>query len=257
VARSQLVRLGLGNSAIDHRIGGGREHPLHSGVYAVGHPLVSRAGAWMAAVLAAGPGAVLSHHAAAALWGIRETRRSTPDVIAPRRVDRPRLHARRIALAHDETTVHRGIPVTTPARTLLDLAGTLNRQQREAAITEAEIGASEAQPPSPPCSRGIPDDEGSRPSGRSFRTPTSAAPSPAPTSRSRSSPSSTPTASRARLIAELDSSAIHTTRRNFEEDRARDRALTAAGWRVVRITWRQLHHDATPLAAQLRTPLGR
>jgi len=60
-----------------------------------------------------------------------------------------------------------------------------------------------------------------------------------------------------RLIAELDSYGIHTTRRNFEEDRARDRALTTAGWRVVRISWRQLHHDATPLAAQLRTLLGR
>ena len=60
-----------------------------------------------------------------------------------------------------------------------------------------------------------------------------------------------------RLVAELDSYGIHTTRRNFEADRARDRALTAAGWRVVRITWRQLHHDATTLAAQLRTLLGR
>jgi hypothetical protein len=139
VARRQLRAVGLGDDAIDHRIAAGRLHPLHRGVFAVGHPVVSRAGAWMAAVLAAGPNAVLSHHAAAALWGIRETRRSTPDVIARRRVDRPRMHARRIVLASDETTLHRGIPVTTPARTLLDLAGTLTRQQLEAAITEAEI----------------------------------------------------------------------------------------------------------------------
>ena len=55
-----------------------------------------------------------------------------------------------------------------------------------------------------------------------------------------------------RLIAELDSYGIHTSRRNFEEDRARDRALTVAGWRVVRITWRQLHHHRATLAAELR-----
>jgi very-short-patch-repair endonuclease len=60
-----------------------------------------------------------------------------------------------------------------------------------------------------------------------------------------------------RLIAELDGHAVHATRRSFEDDRARDRALTAAGWRVVRITWRQLHRSADALAAELRALLGR
>src|SRR5215510_11143322 len=88
VARSQLMRLGLGTRAIEHRIAIGRLHVMHLGVYAVGHSLVSRHGMWMAAVLAAGPGAVLSHDAAAALWQIRDPGRSTPDVTAPRRLER-------------------------------------------------------------------------------------------------------------------------------------------------------------------------
>ena len=75
VGRRQLLDMGLGGDAIDRRVALGRLHLLHRGVYAVGHPLVTRSGSWMAAVLAAGPNAVLSHHAAAALWRIRETRR--------------------------------------------------------------------------------------------------------------------------------------------------------------------------------------
>ena len=274
------MRLGLGSRAIDHRIADGRLHPLHYGVYAVGHPLVSRTGAWMAAVLAAGPCAVLSHHAAAALWGIRETRRSTPDVIAPRRVDRPRMNARRIALPPDEATLHRGIPVTTPARTLLDLAETLNRHQLEAAITEAEIGRL-TSPTSladlvarHPGRRGIAalrtilqDADLGRTVTRSDLEVAFLAfldahglPRPRTNHRIELTSGAEPCVDAAwpdhGLVAELDSYGIHTTRRNFEADRARDRALTAAGWRVVRITWRQLHHDATTLATQLRALLG-
>ncbi len=58
-------------------------------------------------------------------------------------------------------------------------------------------------------------------------------------------------------VAELDSYGIHTTRRNFEEDRARDRALTVEGWRVVRITWRQLHDRRPTLAAELGALLAQ
>ena len=281
VARSQLARRGLGNSAIDHRIADGRLYPLHHGVYAVGHPLVSRAGGWMAAVLAAGPGAVLSHHAAAALRGIRKTSRSTPDVIAPRNVDRPRINARRIALPPDETAVHRGIPVTTPARTLLDLAETMTRQQLEAAITEAEINrlgsptslaALLARHPKGPGTanlrRIVRDTDGL---GRTItRSDLEIAflaflddhglPRPRTNARIPLANGSTPMVDAAwhdhRLIAELDSYGIHTTRRNFEEDRARDRALTVEGWRVVRITWRQLRDRRATLAAELTVLLA-
>src|SRR5216683_2010176 len=71
VARRQLLALGFGSQAIKHRIGSGRLHPVWRGVYAGGRPMLAPHGRWMAAVLACGPGAVLSHESAAHLWGIR------------------------------------------------------------------------------------------------------------------------------------------------------------------------------------------
>jgi hypothetical protein len=281
VARTQLVRLGLGRRAIEHRMSDGRLHRLHHGVYAVGHTVVSRHGVWMAAVLAAGPRAVLSHHSAAALWGIRETSRSTPDVIAPRRLDRPRINARRVALPDDEITIERGIPVTTPARTLFDLAETLTPQQLEAAITESEIKRL-TSPTSladlvarHPGRRGIatlrPVLARADTVGRTVTRSTleiafvafldaHGLPRPRTNATIELASGRKPMVDAAwpdrRLAAELDSYGIHTTRRNFEEDRARDRALTAEGWRVVRITWRQLHGDRSTLAAELETLLA-
>jgi predicted transcriptional regulator of viral defense system len=72
VSRAQLLALGLGQGAIDHRVVRGLLHPVHRGVYAVGHSVLGPRGQWLAAVLAARPGAVLSHSSAAALWGIRD-----------------------------------------------------------------------------------------------------------------------------------------------------------------------------------------
>jgi len=235
----------------------------------------------MAAVLAAGPGAVLSHHSAGALWGIRDPRRSRPDVIAPRRVDRPTINARRIALPPDETTTHREIPVTAPARTLVDLAGLLTSQRLETAITEAEIGRLTSPTSLADLVARHPKGPGTANLRRILRNAAEVGrtvtrsdlevaflvfldahglPRPRTNHRIELTSGDEPRVDAAwphhRLIAELDSYGIHTTRRNFEEDRARDRALTAAGWRVVRITWRQLHDDATSLAAQLRRLLG-
>jgi hypothetical protein len=282
VGRGQLLAAGLSNDAIDRRIRLSRLHPLHRGVYAVGHPLVSLPGIWMAAVLAAGPEAVLSHHAAAALWRIRDPRDSKPEVIVRRRVDRPRIAARRIALQDDEVTIERGIPVTTPARTLFDLAHALTQQQLEAAITEAEINRL-GSPTSLadlvaryPGRRGIATlrsilehhDRIGRTVTRSdlevaFLAFLDAHGLPRPKTNAAieledgRQPMVDAVWPERRLVAELDSYGIHTTRRNFEEDRARDRALTAHGWRVVRITWRQLHdRDRTALAAELAALLG-
>ena len=139
VARRQLVALGLSRREIERRIEQGRLHLLHAGVYAVGHRVLSPHGRWMAAVLAAGPDAVLSHRSAAALWGLRATSRTRIEVTAPRDL-RPRkgLHPHCAVLPDDERTIHQGIPVTTPARTLLDLAGVLERQALDRALDEAE-----------------------------------------------------------------------------------------------------------------------
>src|SRR4051794_5025834 len=69
VARAQLIAIGMRRGAIQLRLDAGRLHHVHRGVYAVGHRRLTLQGRWMAAVLAAGPGAVLSHRSAAMLWG--------------------------------------------------------------------------------------------------------------------------------------------------------------------------------------------
>jgi hypothetical protein len=140
VARRQLLQLGFGRRAIDRRIAQGRLHPLHLGVYAVGHRVLSQRGRWMAAVLACGPDAVLSHQSAAALWCIRHTAKARVDVTAPRALrPRPGIHPHCAALPTDEVTAHDSIPTTTPDRTLLDLAAVVPRQTLERALDEAEV----------------------------------------------------------------------------------------------------------------------
>jgi very-short-patch-repair endonuclease len=141
VTHEQLLALGLSAKAIRHRIAKGRVHPVFRGVYAVGRPELTRYGRWMAAVLSCGPEAVLSHESAAALWEIRADRSGRIEVSVPAHVARRRpgivVH-RRAELPAGELTQHKGIPVTGPALTLLDLAGRLGRDSLEAAINEAD-----------------------------------------------------------------------------------------------------------------------
>jgi hypothetical protein len=142
VALPQLVRLGLSQRAVSHRAAAGRLHRIHRGVYAVGHPVLPRYGRWMAAVLAAGPGAALSHASAAALWEIRPSAATRIDVTVrtPGGRDRPGLRIHRASrLRSAEAKRHHGIRVTTPARTLLDLASSLPRRALERALDQAEI----------------------------------------------------------------------------------------------------------------------
>jgi hypothetical protein len=84
ISRSQLEALGLGRGAIAWRVREGRLHRLHAGVYAVGHKRVGREGRYLAAVLACGPGAALSHRAAAAWWGLLASDATRVDVSASR-----------------------------------------------------------------------------------------------------------------------------------------------------------------------------
>jgi very-short-patch-repair endonuclease len=139
VARRQLLTVGLSRRQIDQRIANGRLHPVHRGVYAVGRPGLTREGLWMAAVLACGPGAVLSHGSAAALWGIRKPV-ARIDVTVPAQVTRtrPGITVHRRALSEADTTTRRGIPVSAVVLTLTDLAAQLDRDSLEAAIGEAD-----------------------------------------------------------------------------------------------------------------------
>src|SRR3954452_8882617 len=138
VARTQLLAAGVSRRAIDGRIARGLLHPLHRGVFSVGHRRVSRNGWWMGAVLAGGDRAVLSHRSAAALWRMRDTARRAEVTVARHRGSRPGVQYHESVLKSDEIAVVDGIPVTTPARTLLDLATVLTEQHLKAAFQEAE-----------------------------------------------------------------------------------------------------------------------
>jgi hypothetical protein len=142
VELGQLRILGLSAGGVQHRVSAGRLHRVHRGVYAVGHAVLGREGRWMAAVLACGPGAVLSHRSAAALWGVRFTSRSVIDVTLgrPTRRARPGIEIHRTrTLRPRDTTRHHGVPCTTVARTLLDLAALIDRRSLERACEQAEI----------------------------------------------------------------------------------------------------------------------
>mgnify|MGYP001494944741 CR=1 FL=1 len=141
VTRQQLLELGMHPSLIDRRLAAGRLHRVWRGVYAVGRPQLSKEGRWIAAVLACGPSAVLSHVSAAALWRLRTERASDPahvSVLASVRIGRPGIRIHRPAhLAARDITSRNRVPVTRPARTLIDLGSMLGPAQLEAAISRA------------------------------------------------------------------------------------------------------------------------
>ena len=141
VTRGDLLALGFGHRSIEHRIASGRLHPVAAGVYAVGRPELTPHGRWMAAVLACGDGAVLSHRSAAELWGIGREERGLIDVTIPRRsrLERPGVKVRTRPSLDARCFVHRhGIPVTSPVQTLIDLATELKPLRLERAVNEAD-----------------------------------------------------------------------------------------------------------------------
>ena len=139
VARWQLLGRGMSKEEIDWRIRTGRLHPLHAGVYAVGHRLVSRQGRLMAAVLASGSEAVLSHHSAAMVWGLRDYTERRVEVTTPRKsTSTKRIRRHHSPLPPDERTVEEGIPVTTVPRTILDLAALESTDTVENLLRESE-----------------------------------------------------------------------------------------------------------------------
>jgi predicted transcriptional regulator of viral defense system len=136
VTASQLLRAGLARPAVTRRVQAGRLHRVGRAVYAVGHASLSQEARWMAAVLEAGEGAALSHLAAAKLWEIWRRRVTTIDVVSPRRSRLPYVH-RTQHLDPRDVTKRNGIPVTTVARTLVDLTDILTSEQLANVIHEA------------------------------------------------------------------------------------------------------------------------
>lgn len=275
VSRSQLSELGLGRRAIDHRVELGRLRPVHRGVYTIGHRLLSRDARWMAAVLACGSGAVLSHRAAAALWGMRGGTRVEVTVPGSNR-SRRGIHVHRATLPPDERTTHRGIPTTTVPRTLLDLSAVVRPADLRSAFRQAEqlrladslslSDLAERYPRKP----GIATVKAVLDKARiglgivrseleeRFQALLLDAGLPLPKTNQLVEGFEVDCVwPEQRLIVELDGREAHETTHAFEQDRVRDRVLAAAGWHVIRITWRQLHEEAHLVEGDLRRLLSR
>lgn len=273
VARWQLVARGVAGHLITQRVKAGRLQVLHRGVYSVG-PLRDPLEADTAAVLACGSTAVLSHRSAATLWEILRPepgggllhvsiRRGHP---APA----PSIRLHRIpGLLTDETTSFEGIPVTTPARTLLDLAASAILRELEQALARA-LREGRVQPhelatllsryrhrAGTRALRALLDRDIEPALTRSkaealFLELIRRARLPAPEINVRVRGFEVDFLWRqARLIVEVDGYAFHSSQPMFERDRERDRVLMAGGFRVLRVTWRQLTRGPEALLAQL------
>lgn len=262
VTRSQLLGIGLTSDGVKHRARAGRLRRIHQGVYLVG-PLETPLSKLMAGVLACGPGAVLSHRSAAVLLRIlRRADDSAPvDVTSCRRHrgPRPGLRIHRTSrLEAEEIAEVQGVPVTSPARTILDLAGSVSARELERAVARA-------------VRQGMVDGEDLRPlvarhSGRrgiSRLRALVATDAGAAFTRSEAEERFLALVRKARLpepranvlvrgfevdfvwhaqrlVVEVDGFAFHASKRRFESDRLRDAELSAAGYRVIRVTWRQI-----------------
>jgi very-short-patch-repair endonuclease/predicted transcriptional regulator of viral defense system len=276
VARGQLEALGLGRGAVAHRIDSGRLHRIHRGVYAVGHRRLSIHGHWMAAVLTAGPGAALSHASAAALWEIRPTAATRIDVSTPTaagRAKRPGLRIHRTTkLTQDEVTERQAIPVTTPARTLVDLASSLPRRALERALDQAEIlelfdlQALERVVDAHQGRRGARVLAGALAEHQAGTTVTRSALEEAFLELCAAHALERPQVNvrvcnlevdfyfaSKRLVVEVDGYRYHRTRRAFERDRERDAILAAAGHHTLRFTHRQVTRRPREVAAAIRS----
>jgi REase_MTES_1575/Transcriptional regulator, AbiEi antitoxin len=277
VSHVQLLRLGLGQRAIQYRLRIGRLHRVHRGVYAVGHSRLTLHGRWMAAVLAVGADAVLSHVDAAAHWGLRPVGSGDIHVTVPGRRPDPRAGVRlhRVRRLHpDDGGIKDGIPVTTVARTIFDSAEMLRPTQVERLCEEAErlrlfdLLALEAV-----CQRNP-----RRGAARILRELLATLKEPPPTRTELErlfiefcrqygipEPACNVTVAGYEVdawwpdtiwIVELDGYAYHSSRTAFENDRNRDLELKLAGFEVIRITHRLLTRKPELLAERLRRLLA-
>jgi very-short-patch-repair endonuclease len=276
VTTRQLAALGLPQRAVAHRAAAGRLHRVHRGVYAVGHPILTANGRRMAAVLACGPGAALSHASAAALWEIRPTSATRIDVTvrsAAGRAKRPGLRVHRTsALREDEVTEHQAIRVTTPARTLLDLASSLPRRALERALDQAalmELFDLRALQAAVDRHRGEPGSAALQDALREHEVGTTLTKSeleermlalchhhglPRPNVNAWVENLEVDFLFAAeRLVVEADSYRYHRSRRAFERDRERDAILARAGYRTLRFTDRQMRWQSSEVAETIRS----
>jgi len=278
VTVEQLRSLGVTPSGVRTRHEARLLHLQHRAVYSVGRKHPTREGRWLAAVLACGDGAVLSHRSAGALWGVIRVDGVRVDVTMPTRSGPPpgrrilRHRPRRPLQPHEITTLA-GIPVTTVARTLLDLADELDDRALARAVERAEelrvfdLTAVEAV---------VGAHAGRRKAGRLVRALELYDPAPARSELERmflalcaqeGIPRPQVNADVAGLevdfcwaqrafAVETDGFATHGTRTAFERDRRRDGILALAGVTCRRFSHRQVRRERAFVAAVIRAGLG-
>ncbi len=287
LSREQLRAAGVSDAAIDRAVANGDLHRVFRGVYARGHPRIGVRGRMRAAVLACGEETVVSHRSAAALLGLLEPAPAVVDVIAPghrgRKLDGIRAHLVRVPDATEVGEVA-CIPCTSPARTLVDLAGTVGgwalrgaferaaaRRLLDLRAVETAIGG-ERRRGLASLRRLIEEWRLAAPvaRGQRLRSPLEAKvlpllaaeglPAPRANARVRVANSTLEVDflwDGPRLAVEADSRRHHDSGVAFERDRRRDRELTGAGYRVVRVTWLQAEREPEAVTAAIRAALGQ
>lgn len=277
VARPQLLALGFGRGAIAHRVDRRRLYRIHRGVYAPGRPVSTPRGRWLAAVFACGGDAVLSHGSAAALWGLKRAVEAHPHVLVTHmRAPGPAgviVHRTR-SLPGSQRTARDRIPITTVARTLLDLAAIVNAATLRRTFEEADRlrlldlkalielrGVATGR-------RGIgnldallselhePEIDRSE-LERRFAELCDREDLPRPARNVIAAGFEVDALWPAeRLVVELDGFSNHRSRAAFERDRERDAALMLAGFRVLRVTYRRLEREPNAVAEAIRSLLA-
>lgn len=277
VTRAQLLGLGLSPAAVGRRLRGGRLRSLHRGVY-LAAPAPYSASQEMAAVLAGGPQALLSHGSAAAAWELVEENAGPVEVMVPgesrRRRPGVRVH-RTTGVQPDERAQWNGIPTTTPGRTVVDLAarvgsreleGMLARGERQGLDVETEVKRLVERYRHRPGigmlrallgSRDRPVFTRSEAESR-FLALLREAGLPKPQVNVSLGPYEIDFLWRGRGVAvEVDGFRFHSSRARFEGDRRKDAWLLARGIKVIRLSWRQLTDEGLATAVQVGQALGR
>jgi very-short-patch-repair endonuclease len=261
-------QLALSANAIATRTSSARLFRLHRGVYAVGHLGLGEEAKWLAAVLACGDGAVLSHGSAAVLWGIRLGELFRPEVTTERDRRHPGITTHRARLSAADRSVRRAIPVTSPARTLADLAHVLDDDELTRTLREAMFRRLFDR-------AAIEDALTRRPSTRlkdllaeasvtqsmledRFLTICARHRLPKPQTQHRIGAKSYDFVwPNHRVVVETDSWLAHGTPYAFQADRSQTNALQLAGWLVLRFTWADLTHRSRAVAATVGRALTR
>ncbi|HET8566730.1 MAG TPA: type IV toxin-antitoxin system AbiEi family antitoxin [Solirubrobacterales bacterium] len=277
----------MSDAAISRAVAAGRLHRVFRGVFAAGHPRISERGRLRAAILACGRGTVVSHRSAAALLGLLDTGPQVVDVIVPtdrgRHIDGIRFHRVRAPRPGETGTVD-GIPCTSPARTLVDLAGVVGDRtlrsafERAAARRMLDIPAIERS--LGPGRRGVKSLRAlvgqwrnaaplTKTRGR-LKSPLEAKVLPLVARRNVPPPRFNAPVEIAngrievdflwperRFAVEADSRDFHGTAMAFERDRWRDRELMRAGYSVLRVTHKEAEHEGEAVAETIASRLSR